>query len=169
MTRSAGSRKQLVLLEKHGPLALIVVSVSIPVILAFVSASRPLTPLESALMQGFSLIAGLYGSYVLGRRSSVHAARELIKPHARSAFRRVVTLYNSLSRLAFSIERARAAEEQASPPITPLDTLEAIVMEQLATADDAMEDWRDIVPEDVKELEARIQRDPPAIAVDKRT
>ena len=27
-----------------------------------------------------------------------------------------------------------------------------IVIEQLAAADDALEDWRDIVPDDVKEL-----------------
>ena len=33
-----------------------------------------------------------------------------------------------------------------------LARLEAIVIEQLATADDALEDWRDIVPEDVEEL-----------------
>ena len=33
-----------------------------------------------------------------------------------------------------------------------LEKLEAIVVEQIATANDALEDWRDIVPEDVKEL-----------------
>ena len=33
-----------------------------------------------------------------------------------------------------------------------LAKLDAIVAEQLATADDALEDWRDIVPEDVEEL-----------------
>jgi hypothetical protein len=37
-----------------------------------------------------------------------------------------------------------------------LARLEAIVIEQLATADDALEDWRDIVPEDVKELRGRL-------------
>ena len=30
--------------------------------------------------------------------------------------------------------------------------LEAIVIEQLATADDALEDWNDIVPDEVSEL-----------------
>jgi len=34
--------------------------------------------------------------------------------------------------------------------------IEAIIAEQLVTADDALEDWRDIVPEDVKELEQRL-------------
>ena len=33
-----------------------------------------------------------------------------------------------------------------------LAKLEVIVVEQLAVTDDALEDWRDIVPEDVEEL-----------------
>ena len=33
-----------------------------------------------------------------------------------------------------------------------LAKLDTIVTEQLAAADDALEDWRDIVPDDVKEL-----------------
>lgn len=35
--------------------------------------------------------------------------------------------------------------------------LEAVVTEQLATADDAMEDWNDVVPEDVCELKQRLR------------
>jgi len=34
---------------------------------------------------------------------------------------------------------------------------EAIVNEQLSTADDTLEDWRDIIPEDVEEFERRIE------------
>ena len=34
-----------------------------------------------------------------------------------------------------------------------IERLDAIVIEQLVTADDAIEDWRDIVPEDVAEVE----------------
>jgi hypothetical protein len=34
--------------------------------------------------------------------------------------------------------------------------LEAIVAEQIWTATDALEDWRDLIPEDVEEVERRI-------------
>lgn len=45
-----------------------------------------------------------------------------------------------------------------SGPIHPsvLDKLESLVIEQIATANDALEDWRDIVPEDVEELRAKL-------------
>ena len=38
-----------------------------------------------------------------------------------------------------------------------LPKLNALVIEQLATADDALEDWRDIVPEDVEELKQKLE------------
>ena len=40
-----------------------------------------------------------------------------------------------------------------------LAKLDAIVTEQLATADDALDDWNDIVPEDVAELKQKLQSD----------
>jgi hypothetical protein len=40
-----------------------------------------------------------------------------------------------------------------------LAKLEAIVVEQLASADDAIEEWKDIVPEDVEELDQRFSSD----------
>ena len=95
----------------------------------------------------YSLLAGL------GRQSAREAAREIIKPHARSAFRRLLSLYQSLSRVATTIESSQSDESPEYPVI--IAKIEAIVVEQLNTADDALEDWRDIVPEDVKELGTR--------------
>jgi hypothetical protein len=39
--------------------------------------------------------------------------------------------------------------------IAVLDLLFVQISEQIGTADDAMEDWRDIVPDEVAELERR--------------
>jgi hypothetical protein len=39
--------------------------------------------------------------------------------------------------------------------IAALDLLFVQINEQIGTADDAMEDWRDIVPDEVAELERR--------------
>lgn len=119
--------------------------------LVYTAAIRTLTSLENVLLQVISLSAGLAGSFIFGRRSAREAAREIIKPHARSAFRRVLSLYRSLARASATIKLSQAPESEEALQVT-LARLDTIVTEQLAAADDALEDWRDIVPDDVKEL-----------------
>lgn len=119
---------------------------------------RDLTGLESCLLQIISLTAGLVGSYIFSRQSAQKAAREMIKPHARSAFRRLLSLYESLSRVATEIRSSDYSKSPENYQVT-LAKLDAIVTEQLTTADDALEDWNDIVPEDVEELKQRLQSD----------
>ena len=41
-----------------------------------------------------------------------------------------------------------------------LKIIEAIVVEQISTADDALADWQDVVPESVAELTRSIDRPP---------
>ena len=123
-----------------------------------VAATRSLTYLEGVLLQLFSLLAGVGGSFIFGRQSARKAAREIIKPHARSAFRRLLSLYHSLSRVAVTINSSQNFESPVENQVT-LAKLEAIVVEQLASADDAIEEWKDIVPEDVEELDQRFSSD----------
>ena len=75
----------------------------------------------------------------------------MVKPYAKSAFRRLLSLYHNLARAATVIQSGRVSDFQENYQVT-LARLEEIVAAQLITADDALEDWRDIVPEDVKEL-----------------
>ena len=139
------------ILERIAPLSLIAISVGVACLFAYVATSRTLTGLESVLLQSFSLLAGLGGSFIFGRHSARAAAREIIKPHARSAFRRLRSLYQSLYRVATTIESSQSVESPEYPVV--IAKIEAIVIEQIAMADDALEDWRDVVPEDVKELD----------------
>jgi len=133
---------------------LIVVSIVVAIVFTAVSTDRALTALEGTLLQLFSLSCGLAGSFLIGRISAKSAARDLIKPHARSAFRRLISLFKSLSRVASEIDGAVGGN--AGELKSLVSRLQAIVVEQLATADDALEDWRDIVPEDVAELKAAL-------------
>lgn len=142
-------------IERLIPVLLIIVSLAFAGIFAYVATERTLTNLESVILQAFALGAGLIGSFVFGRQSAKEAAKEIIKPHARSAFRRLLSLYQSLSRVGSTIEESQKTDSIENHGIT-LAKLEAIVIEQLATADDALEDWRDIVPEDVEELRQRL-------------
>ena len=139
-------------------IVLIVISLALLSFFVYVAATRNLSSLESVLLQIISLGIGIGVSFFVGQQSAQKTAREIIKPHARSAFRRLLSLYHSLSRAGTAIESAQTSDSHENYQVA-LARLEEIVTEQLSTADDALEDWRDIVPEDVEELEQKRQSD----------
>lgn len=143
-------------LERWFPVLLLLMSFVVSAFAVYIATQRTLTNLEGALLQGFALVAGLVSSFIFGRQSATDAAREIIKPHARSAFRRLMSLYESLSRVGAEIENSKNPKGIVNCEIV-LAKLDAIVIEQLATADHALEDWSDIVPEDVAELRAKLE------------
>ena len=61
----------------------------------------------------------------------------MMEPHARSAFRRLISLYEGLSRVANVIEEPEVDEVK-------LKVIRAIVVEKISTADDALADWEDV-------------------------
>ena len=95
---------------------------------AFIAIKRPLTQIEAIFLQMFALLAGLAGSAIFSYRLSVRASREIIKPHARSAFRRLVRLYESMSRMATIINASEPADDK-----TKIIRIEEIVRAQIAT------------------------------------
>ena len=141
--------------ERFTPLLLVLIAFVVMGFSVYVASKRELSDLENILLQSFALAFGLVGSYYFGKQSANDAAKEIIKPHARSAFRRLISLFESLSRVAIEIESSKNTDNPQSESVT-LAKLEAIVIEQLATADDALEDWRDIVPDDVAELRDKL-------------
>ena len=127
-------------------------------VLVYIAATRDLSSLESVLLQIILLAIGSSISFFAGHRSASEAAEAIIKPHARSAFRRLLSLYLSLQRAAAEIKSSQSSESHEDYQVV-LAKLDAIVTEQLATADDALDDWNDIVPEDVAELKQKLQSD----------
>ena len=77
------------------------------VAMVVVSAIRPLSTLELVLWQVVSLLLGLYGSYRFGKNAARDSARDVIRPHARSALRTIISLWASLHRLSARIEEFR--------------------------------------------------------------
>jgi hypothetical protein len=132
--------------------SLVAASVLVSGLYLIVASQRELTSLEGTLLQFVTLAMGTLGSYALGRESTKEAAKEVIKPHARSAFRRLLSLYESLSRLAFAIQQSKLACAENTKEYFVLDKLDAVVNEQISTADDALEDWKDIIPEELEKL-----------------
>ncbi len=121
-----------------------------------VSFLRDLTDLESSLFQIIILVISLLLSYLFVQKSANDAAQERVSLHARSAFRRVVRLYVSLSRLATIIDQRRQTD--ASTDRQDLDLIHAVIEQHIPTIGDALEDWRDLVPENVEEIEREFEQ-----------
>ena len=138
------------------PIFLISVAIGVSAFVAYTETTRTLSGVESVLWQIFALVAGLTGSFIAGKQTAREAASEIIKPHARSAFRRLISLYNGLSRAANAIESSQSSKSDEDYQVL-LARLEEIVTAQLTTADDALDDWNDLVPEDVAELKQKLR------------
>lgn len=132
---------------------LIVCSLVLAGFFIYTASKREISSLENVFFQIFILATSLSGSYLLGKKISEASAFEAIKPYARSAFRRVLSLYYGLSRLAKDVGHEIRIKNNNSL----LEKFQATIEEQLYTADDALEDWRDIVPEDVEEIQQRVK------------
>ena len=121
-------------------------AVALAIGMIVVSAFRPLSTLETALWQLISLTAGLFGSYLLGRRAAREAAMEVVRMHARPAVRRLLAIRDSLLRLS-----AKVAEFQQEEEDPRLAIIQAIIEERIGIAESAVDDWRDVAAEDVDE------------------
>ena len=140
-------------MEYAAPGALVALSVAGFSTFAYVASTRALTDLESVFLQAFSVSAGFIGTFMAGRQSAGDAAKEVIKPHARSAFRRLISQYQSLHRMATIITSSQDAGAMTIHDYQQVVArLGEIAIEQISTADNALSDWEDIVPEDVREL-----------------
>lgn len=131
----------------------------------WVAAQRQLTSLESLLLQLFVLLLGLGATLLAGYRSLRAAVEESTRRQARSAFRRVTTLYAGYTRIGRSLGSQRqrlgeAADAEGRIPVEQaslsLDLLEAQLLEQFETLEDALDDWRDLALGEVAEVEATL-------------
>ena len=145
-------------LERIGPALLLIFSIVVSVILAYTATQRTLSGLESILWQIFVFAAGLAGSFIFGRQSARDAAREILKPHARNAARYLISLYKSILRAQSMASVGLLQDFESHEHYHIIHAyLRAIFTEQLATADDALENWRDILGEEVEDLIQKLQ------------
>lgn len=131
---------------------LIVIAIMIMILVAYTSTVRTLTGIEVSILQIVALLASLGGSYIFGHRASKESIKEKIGMQARSAFRRLMSLYASISSVAIFIESEEDIDDSSK-----LKVIKAIVDGQINTADDALEDWRDLVPESVEEMKEKLR------------
>jgi hypothetical protein len=150
-----------------GSLVLAVITVAVGT--AELKPSEEPNRLATSLLQAITLVFGTWGSYALGRDASREAAKAQVRQHAKSAFRRVLTLYGALGRfrdqaeteMAFLKEKQDVASGSVSVDIAQmcLDKFRLMSLEQIATGEDALEDWRDLAPDEVARIEAQATRE----------
>ena len=138
-------------LQKFIPYLFFFISALLIVWFVDIAEKRDLTQLEIIFFQILILSTSLIGSYQIGRQTSKDIAREMIRPHARSALRRVMSLYRTLSRVAGVI-----ADPDPKNDALKLTMIEGIVVEQINTADDALADWQEVIPESTEELRRKM-------------
>ncbi len=147
--------------------AFIVSTVALFLVAGWVASQRQFTALESLLLELLVLLVGLAATMFTGYQSMQRAAAESTRQHARSAFRRVASLYAGYTRIGTSIVRQRellargvGADERIPAEVAglSLDLLEAQLDEQFETLEDALADWRDLSPEGVTEIEAQLRK-----------
>ncbi len=137
---------------------LIVTSVLVSLVFAGImvttTSNRPLSALEAALFQIIVLIVGLggglFGSYKAGQTSAAESARDVIRPPRplRAALRSVIVLNNDLMALHGPIDHL--ARDTADERIAMLHHL-VDASSRVAVA--AIDDWRDVIPEDFQDFE----------------
>ena len=115
---------------------------------------NPLSTRETIFFHVYILSFNLVGSFLLGRKSLRNLVREQIKPAARSSFRRVISLGRRNGRLESYLEQGYNESEFDPSFQIPL----ALVQEQEADINDIIEDWRDLVPEEVEEIVKHSQK-----------
>ena len=136
----------------EGVLAILLVVGAIVLAVVFISASvsRDLTTLEVIALQVMVLFLTLFGSFIGGRQLAHASADQSLRGHAKSAFRRVVSLYRGLGRVA------EIAAEPGVDPKTALAVIEESVRVHMDTVDDALADWRELVPQEIETLHRSI-------------
>lgn len=141
-------------------LLLIGFAVFISVIFINKASGGKLTDLENILFQVITMGIGLIGSFLLGGATARETAMEIVRPHAKSAFRRVLSLYASLARLHKTMDNAKKSLDTYSEAVAAIERFQDIVTEQINTSGDTIEDWGDLVPDEVakiKETTAALQ------------
>jgi hypothetical protein len=145
--------------------------IGLAALLAFtlkVTSKDDATNTETALWTFILFMIGLAVSYYFGKQSVEQAAADLVRPQARSAARRLVTLGQGIRTLELVVERQRQAAAEAAATNhgnvgldrvdLALDMLLTYSSLQLLTVNDALEDWRQFDPAIVNDLEKEADR-----------
>jgi len=133
-----------------------------------VTANKDASELSKGLLQFIFFLAASILAIDLGRQSLKRAASDVLKPHGRKAVRRILRLGQSIGSFSETIETQRAlmqhrgSQRDGTVEVFEIEgafaMLEDHVAAQLGIVEDAIEDWRDVVPTDVEAIESQARK-----------
>lgn len=148
-----------------GALAGLVILFALTVV---VTANEHTSELSKGLLQFIFFVAASVLAIDLGRQSLTKATSDVLKHDGRKAVRRIVSLGNGIGSFSGAIEtqqalmQARGDLNGGKVDVFEVEgafaTLEAHVNAQLGIVQDAIEDWRDVVPAEVEAIEDRARK-----------
>ncbi len=112
-------------LKRVPGLALIALAGFSSVLFVNKASERKLSDLENIQFQIITMSIGLTGSYLLGGVTAREAAEDIVRPHAKSAFRRVMALYASLARLHKTMDKVKPTLVATPQAIAAIERLSA--------------------------------------------
>lgn len=150
--------------------AFIAIAVVLQIVTLIVGAQEPRPLLAWIALQSVTFGLGLLGSFIFGKSSAREAARDIVRPHARASFRRAVNLYKALHRQRETLTVVHAGlsrearQDENGGQVIDLSAarwaiigVQNLVIEQIGTATDALEDWKDLVPEEVEDFARQVE------------
>jgi hypothetical protein len=134
-------------------------------LMLWLTSAKENTSRENGLYQFIFLAVGVGFSFLIGRQSARSGAADVLRPHAKAAVRRLTSLAEGIQTLGATVDvEKKYIQEQAEKDngkveiehITHAYNLLYLQIEtQIRTAADAMEDWREFVPEAVEAVDHR--------------
>jgi hypothetical protein len=138
------------------------------VLTVLVTGNEHASELSKGLLQ-FIFFAAASGLAIdLGRQSLKKGSEDVLKPHGRKAVRRIVRLGQGIGGFSGTIAtqrelmRHRGNENGGQVEVFEVEgafeMLEAHVAAQIGIVEDAIEDWRDVVPAEVEAIENKSRK-----------
>ena len=143
-------------------LAVIVVGAVILGFDVWVTGRKGATTLEIALCQFILFAIGLGVSFWFGSKSAAEGAKDVVRPHGRSAIRRLASLARFTQRIrriqegqGSRLESTAADNNQMVGIETTranIEIIDSLLEEQVLLVAEAIEDWRDVLPAELQRL-----------------
>lgn len=120
------------------------------------------TPLEAGLVQGIALTVGVLGSVLAGRQQGRRAEDERVRLWARTVFRRILVLADGIARTGLHVDEEMEAlpeYEDGNQKISSYRAIASLKVVQASLGQLApmgghlLDEFREVIPEDVEEVE----------------
>ena len=132
---------------------LLALALAVSMLVIFVNRAgdpqHPLSQLEQMFFGIYSVLVGIVASWLVSAYYAGHQARDQFQQLARPALRRVVAASDSAAAILVAINRRKGRQSGAEG----LESLYELVEQHARVLDDAIANWQEVLPDDVRALQ----------------